>query len=600
MEELSRRQMVGFCALLLVLISLVYGNTLHFPFTLDDREVISRATQGLESNFDTFPPQIRYLFLLSFAINYEQGQLEPLNYHLFNISTHFLTTLTIFFISYITIHRGTEWGRQAAGPIAAITSLFFALSPVHTETVTYISGRSSGLAGLFYFSSLLFFILANFRERGIRTCIFFTLFSVVCFGAAIMSKETAITLPAVILLYDFCFMNEDQWSTRKNRFRFIYLPCLIFVAIGVLYLKGQFISYSRLIDSSYALQQARIIGHGVNLLLFPVGMTLTSDFPDGFFPHPMLRPWPILLMIGILIAIAKHFPKAKKFTLFCVCWFLISISPTNSIIARVDMFSQRNLYFPSFVVFLFFATMIYHLYQAGKPRSVIRKLSIICLGSIFILQATLLLKQNSHYRSNISLWSDTVKNAPGNTLAWQNISHHYLMASNYDKALESLQGLMRSNPKPQQLSQAHSKLGIIYSRHGNFQKAIAAFEEAIRLDPSFPANYLNLGGVYFKQGQLSKAKEAYGNAEKYFKTSPGSEVSLANLYLSKAFILIKLGSYEQAASAVLAYLKLNPESDYAHSLLGNVYLASGKKVKAEHEFAKAAKLADTNSDGKIN
>jgi Flp pilus assembly protein TadD len=591
MEDLSRRKVVAFGVLLLLLIALAYGNTVHSPFTLDDRGVIHRATQGSESNFKTFPPKIRYLFLLSYAINYSRGKQDPFGYHLFNISLHFLTTLVIFFITYITIHRGTQWGRQAAGPIAAITSLFFALSPVHTETVTYISGRSSGLAGLFYFSSLLFFILANFRERGRRLRIFCILFSVVFFGAAILSKETAITLPAIILLYDFCFMNGDQWSTRKNRFRFIYLPCLIFVAIGVLYLKGQFISYSRLIDFSYALEQARIIGHGVNLLLFPVGMTLTSDFPDGFFPHPMLRPWPILLMIGLVIAIAKHFPKAKKFTLFCVCWFLISISPTNSIIARVDMFSQRNLYFPSFVVFLFFATTIYHLYQAGKPRSIIRKLSLICLGLIFILQATLLLKQNALYRSNIVLWSETVKNAPGNTIAWQNLSHQYLMTSNYKKALESLQGVMRSNPKPQQLSQAQSKLGIIYSRQGNFQKAIASYNEAIRLDPSFPTNHLNLGGVYLRQKQFSKAKEAYENAELLYKSQPVWNKAPQNLYLNKAYTLYNLRLFDQAEDAAQTYLDLVPGSKPGHSILGYIYLAMGKKEEAALELAIAKKIS---------
>jgi Flp pilus assembly protein TadD len=587
MEDFPRRQLVGFCLLLLVLISLAYGNTLHSPFTLDDREIIQRTTQSAESNFGTFPPKSRHLFFLSYAINYSWGNSDPFAYHLFNISLHFLTSLVIFFISYMTIHRGTEWGRQAAGPIAAITTLFFALSPVHTETVTYISGRSSGLAGLFYFSSLLFFILASLRERGMGPRIFCILLSVVFFGAAILSKETAITLPAIILLYDFCFMNGDQWSTRKYRVRFIYLPCMVFVAIGVWHLKGTINYYLQIIDFSYALQQARIIGHGVYLLLFPVGMTLTSDFPDGFFPHPMLRLWPILLMVGLVIAIAKHFPQAKKFSIFCVCWFLITIAPTNSIIARIDMFSQRNLYFPSFVVFLFFAAMIYHLYQAGEPRSIIRKLSIICLGSVFILQATLLLKQNSLYRSNIVLWSKTVKNAPGNTLAWQNLSHHYLMALNYDKALESLQGLMQSNPTPLYISQAQSKLGIIHSRRGNFLKAIAAYEEAIRLEPLFPTHHLNLGGVYMRMGKFLKAKEVYENFEHKLESLPYEKKVPARLHFQKAYALYYLRLFEQAETAARTYLDLTPGSKQGHSIMGYIYREMGKTEEAKRAFDKA-------------
>jgi Flp pilus assembly protein TadD len=587
MEDLPRRQLAGFCALLLVLISLAYGNTLHSPFTLDDKEVIHRATEGNASNYEIFPPQNRYLFFLSYAINYSWGKQDPFAYHLSNISLHFLTSLVLFFITYSTIHRGTEWGRQAAGPISTITALFFALSPVHTETVTYISGRSSGLAGLFYFSSLLFFILANFSEKGMRPRFFCILLSLIFFGAAVSSKEIAITLPAIFLLYDLCFMNGDQWSIRKNRIRFIYLPGLAFVAIAVMYLKGSIISYARFIDFPYALQQSRIIGHGIYLLLFPLGMTLTSDFPDGYFPHPILRPWPILLLVGLAVVIAKHFPQAKKFTLFCVGCFLITIAPTNSIITREDMFSQRNLYAPSFVVFLFFAAMIYHLYQAGKPRSFIRKLSITCLSLILILQFTLLLKQNSVYRSNIILWSETVKNAPGNTLALQNLSHHYLMVLNYGKALESLQGVLRSNPTPKQHSQAQSKLGIIYSRQGNFQKAIAAYEEAIRLDPFFPTHHLNLGGIYLRQKEYYKAKEAYENAELFYKKQPSWNKASPNLYLNKAYALYNLRLYEQAETAAHTYLDLIPESKSGHAILGYVYLAMGKKEEAAREFSKS-------------
>lgn len=158
MEELSRRQVMAFCAMLLALISAAYANTLHSPFNFDDSMVIkTEIAQSGEQYFEPYPPRYRHLFYLSFAINYAQGKLDPFGYHLFNISLHVLTTLIIFFISYITIQRGTDW-RQHAAHIAMITTLFFALSPVHTETVTYISGQASGLAGLFYFSYLPVFV----------------------------------------------------------------------------------------------------------------------------------------------------------------------------------------------------------------------------------------------------------------------------------------------------------------------------------------------------------------------------------------------------------------------------------------------------------
>jgi len=590
MEFLSRRQVIAFCALLLLLITLAYANTLNSPFTLDDSMVIkTEVAQSGEQYFSPNPPRYRHLFYLSLAINYAQGKLDPLGYHLVNISLHFLTTLAIFFISYLTIKRGTEWGRQAA-PIATITTLFFALSPVHSETVTYISGRTSGLAGLFYFSSLLLFILANFRERGAGSRIFCSLLSLVFFGVAILSKEISLTLPAIILLYDFCFMNGDQWSARKNRVLFFYFPLLICTAFGILIMKSMIFDWWQKIDFVYALQQTRIIGHGIYLLLFPIGLTFDYDFPDGFFPHPALRAWPLVLLAGLIASVARHFPKYTRLVFFCILWFLLTIAPTNSFLPRLDLLSERNLYIPSFGFFLLMASLASSLFLSQGPA--LRKTGTFALVMILAFHTVLLIDRNTTHSSNIALWEDTVKKAPGKTRAWQNLSHHYLMSANYEKALESLQGLMRSNPSPKFLSQAQSKLGIIHSRLGNYPSAIAAYEEAIRLDPSFPINHLNLGGAYMRQGNFLKAKETYEKAEQLYRNNGYWRNIPTNFFLNKTHILFRLGLYEQAQTTAQTYLSMVPGSKPGHSILGNIYAAMGKNIDAAHEFAKAEKITN--------
>ena len=588
MEELSRRQIITFCTLLLVLISLSYSSTLKSPFTFDDRMVIkTEIAQSGEQYFDPFPPRYRHLFYLSLAGNYAQGQLNPFGYHLVNIFLHFFTTLVLFFISYITILRGTDWGRQAAGQVAITNTLFFALSPVHSETVTYISGRTSGLSGFFYFFSLLLFILASFRERVTKSRLLFYLLSVILFMAAVLSKETSLTLPFINLLYDFCFMNGDRWSSRKIRFQYFYLPLLVCTGLTVLPMMSMIIDWWQKIDFSYALQQARIVGHGIVLLLFPIGLTFDYDFPDAFFPHPALRAWPVLLILGCIIGIFKYFPKLFKFVLFCLLWFLITIAPTNSFLPRLDLLSERNLYIPSFGIFLLLASLAYALFFS--PGSTLRKAGIFGLMTILAFHTALLFDRNTTHRSNIALWEDTVKKAPGKTRAWQNLSHHYLMESNYEKAFESLQGLMKSNPTPIYLSQAQSKLGIIYSRQGHFLKAITAYEEAIRLDPSFPIHHLNVAGVYAKMANFLKAKEAYENAEQLFKSNPDGRNIPANLYLNKAKILFRLGLYEQAITTMHQYMKKNPDSKSGHAMLGNIYRAMGKTAEATFEFSEAKK-----------
>jgi protein O-mannosyl-transferase len=590
MEGIRRRPLTLLIVFIFVLIALTYGNTLHAPFNFDDSMVIkTEIAQDGEKYFQPFPPKYRHLFYLSFALNYAQGKLDPFSYHLLNISLHFFTTLVVFFISYITLQRGTDWGTHAATTIATITTIFFAISPVHTETVTYISGRSSGLSGFFYFSTLLLFMLANFREKSVTPRAFCYLFSVVFFFAAVLSKEISLTFPALILLYDFCFMKGEQWSSRKSRCLYFYLPVGVLGALALFqvgFMKALVLEWAYKIDPNYALQQSRIIGHAIYLLLFPIGLTLDYDFPDTFFPSAALSAWPLLLMALLVIGVAKYFPKALKISLFGALWFLFTIAPTNSFLPRLDLLSERNLYVPSFGIFLLMAAFIYSISQGERFRKIGLAISVVILA----FQVTLSIERNTTYRSNIVLWEDTVKKAPGKTRAWQNLSHYYLMELNYAKAFDSIQGLIRSNPTDHYLSQAHSKLGIIHRRQGNNSSAIASYEEAIRLDPSTGVNYLNLGGLYIKQGKFPEAITAYENAERLFKNS--SPTIPSKLYLNKAFLLFQLGLYKEAETAARTYLNRGPKTSYAHTLLGNILLTLGKQPEAEREYAKASQFSN--------
>ena len=116
----------------------------------------SRLLEIVSTN--PIPPQYRHLFYLSLAVNYNLGQLNPEGYHLFNLALHFFTAVTVLLIAFFTLESGTSVGSKAAVSISGIVAFLFALNPVHSETVTYISARASGMAAWFYLLSLLFFI----------------------------------------------------------------------------------------------------------------------------------------------------------------------------------------------------------------------------------------------------------------------------------------------------------------------------------------------------------------------------------------------------------------------------------------------------------
>ena len=153
-----------FLVLLIGLILLTYSTTLHAPFNFDDEAVIKFETADVHSNIShallssgvmkvlhgyIYPLRYRHLFYSSLLLNYSQGKLNPFGYHLTNIFFHLITSIVIFFITFITIKRGLERDKKESFAIAAITTLFFSLNPVHSETVNYISARAVGMSSFF-------------------------------------------------------------------------------------------------------------------------------------------------------------------------------------------------------------------------------------------------------------------------------------------------------------------------------------------------------------------------------------------------------------------------------------------------------------------
>jgi len=391
MEIYLNKRVVVFCILLLVILSLLYSTTFHAPFNFDDEVVIKfEAVQkrAHDSYAELYPPKYRHLFYSSLIFNYSKGQLNPFGYHLVNTSLHFFTSIVIFFIAFITIKKGLSLNKKEALSIAGITTLLFSINPVHSETVNYISARAVGMSSFFYLSALLSFILGSFRERKPlpRFLLYFS--TLICFLASILSKETALTFPIVLLLYDVCFMRNDYWAPLKNRLLFFYLPlflCAILAVLKILSFKDLIVDFWQRIDIGYGLKQIQIIGHGVRLILLPIGLTFDYDFPNTFFTTNTLLITTFLFALGIILTIALYFPKRLMLVSFCFFWFLITLAPTNSIFPRADLLSERNLYLPSFGILFLLAITIHRLVLANHNQLVVKKIGAYCLIIFFYI-----------------------------------------------------------------------------------------------------------------------------------------------------------------------------------------------------------------------
>ncbi|HZX34862.1 MAG TPA: tetratricopeptide repeat protein, partial [Thermodesulfobacteriota bacterium] len=205
----NKRFHLWISGVLILVVFLVYSNTFNASFHFDDTPHIVENYQI--RNLGNIPEILkgqRGVTMATFALNYAAGGLNVVGYHIVNISIHAVAAVLAYFLVFLTLGSLTEdetWAKR----IAAYSALLFAVHPVQTQSVTYIVQRMESLASLFYLAALLFFIKsAKCSDSGKRIALYAGV--AIAYVLGVMSKEIAITLPVIALLYDYYFIAKGE------------------------------------------------------------------------------------------------------------------------------------------------------------------------------------------------------------------------------------------------------------------------------------------------------------------------------------------------------------------------------------------------------
>jgi protein O-mannosyl-transferase len=569
--SLTRLNTLGILVTIAGIIFLIYANGLNTPFQSDDERHIFETPEIKNLSYYAGQYDIRnsryhiwnrHINGLSFALNYKWGQENPFGYHLFNILIHICSTFLVFFITRLTIENGTSWGKDAAQKIALATTLLFGLHPIQTETITYISGRPGGLAGLFYFLSLLMFILASLKDCRVPRFILYLL-SLASFALAVLGKETAITLPLMIIIYDLCLIKGPQWISFRSRLMF-YL-CLPVLGVTIFFLFPfmlQFLdtlnlqSFFKKINLTLGLVQLDLLKHPLKLFLFPVNLTFEYDFLTQVSWSSLLTSIAIVLLC-VFLAFKKFYIKNSLLT-FCVLWFPLTIAPTNSFMERTHLFSERNMYIPLFGLCLFFAVVLFLICKTQKHSTIWGTCLLLFICTAF---SSMVIKRNQAYTSPSSLWADTFKKSPNKLSVGKTLSIHYLMEEDYVSALKPLKALLEINPN---LYDVHQNLGIAQKSLGKFSEAEKSFKEAIRIEPTDPDSHFNLASLYGNLGKFVQASQEFDQADALYKAKrkgPPQQFysDKARAHNQAGIEMIQLNKFEDALILLEKSVRQNPK-----------------------------------------
>ncbi|MCK5008929.1 MAG: hypothetical protein KAS98_00490, partial [Deltaproteobacteria bacterium] len=215
---------------IIILGTIIYSNTFDASWHFDDHTAIleNYSIRNLKETALAVGTS-RWIGFTTFALNYHFGKLDVFSYHLVNICIHLINAILVYFLVLLSFKtpclKDNKISHYAAS-ISLASGLIFVAHPIQTQAVTYIVQRFTSLATLFYLLSLVLFIKARLQNQGGKR--FFSPSHLACYLGSLLAaylamktKEITITLPVIILLYEFSFFSPSLRALARK------LPYLI-------------------------------------------------------------------------------------------------------------------------------------------------------------------------------------------------------------------------------------------------------------------------------------------------------------------------------------------------------------------------------------
>jgi tetratricopeptide (TPR) repeat protein len=577
---------------------LVYANSLHNEFTnWDDNHLVveNESIRSLSPGniVDIFTPRPGSTFqpvrVLSYAVNYSLHEFEPFGYHLVNTLLHGTGAFFLFLLLSAALDKlRPENTHRANRVIGLFVALIFLSHPVNVESVAWISSRKYGLLGTFYFAAFWLYIKSSAGETLDRR---YLAGSVVCCLLAVLSSPFGITLPAMILAYDYC--RHDELSPMRGVRK--YWPAYVLLSICALGVVPLLMNLAGM-DDQPDLVKAHHSGNPINTFLtvcralFDYGwnlvlpLSLNNRYPDKIETGFNFKILAVLCsVLGLAFYLFCELRKGQKLFLFCAVWFFACWAPVSNIIPISTFMADRYMYLAAIGFFLAVGIII---------DSILRRENMpgwaapAVLGGILALLALISIQRNTVWANSIALWTDSVQKDARNYLAHNSLGIALAEEERYDEALTHYQAAMKRN---KDYSLVYYNLGSLYQDTGRLEDAIPQFEKYVKMEPKNADGWMNLGTVLGDLKRFDEAIEKLQEGLKLRPDGPRANNNVANVYTLA-------GRREEAEPFYKKALQLDPEFAEAFYNYGTFLADGGRREESLSYFNQAIELREDYAD----
>jgi len=543
---------------------LFYLSALRLGYVYFDDDVLILENQAKISNpanlgtiftTDVFlgktVPYYRPLLNVALMTGSALGGASPQGYHLVSVVTHCLNCLGLLWLLSLL---GFSKPKSLAG------ALLFSLHPLISNAVCWVPALNDLLITLFGVLSFATFIKAT-QQRSLK----YLMLHLLCLTGAFFSKESAIALPVVFLLYLFL---EKQRLLDPQKIA-MYLSWLVIIAIWFFLRK-----------SSIGVLQGDEQGLGAILKNLP----FLPEILSGFFLPFNLSVMPVFtlfrtfsgVVIILLIAAAIMLDKKKNTTLVILglAWFLAFAIPNMFIrqFNTADSFDYlpHRACLPSVGLLVMVLAMLPEAWADLRKRQV--QVILASLLAVFVLFS---LVQEQKYKDGEAFWGSILKDSPDRAWFHHFYGRYYFKQQDMAKFEEQLHEAVRLK----EYGTFDYNLGMIeLMQKKNYEGAFTWFTRAIEkgeTKPEVMKNFVNLciesSTELAKAGDWARAAERVGIALKY---DPSSIEAMMNL----AYFSINTGNNQKAVGLWRQVILVNPSEKLALKNLA-LYYTKNRYIK---------------------
>jgi len=511
---LTRNRRVVHTLLLIVIPLIVFGNCLRHDFVWDD--TIYLVGNPVYADFDfrrilTTPANsVEYLPIrdVSYAIDYALWGASPTGFH----ATNLLLYILVCGAAYLLTRRlaADLFDDRDAPRTALAVTLLFAVHPLHSEVVAFITSRNTLLASLFFFLSLYFFLTHLTAPRGLWR--YWS--SLLCFLLAAYAKAIALIQPLAVLL-----MLAVSTKRREKR-AYLSLAPFGLIAAATFVLFRDIAEHSRMIDAGrFGTDWQTRVATTLEIpyfylakLLVPINLAALYEVPfsDTLSSLPFLGA---ACGIALIIIFSKKMLIVHRPVVTLLLLMVILLLPVLHLFPTSPIVADRYFFLPSYAAIYL---LVYTFQHCTRGTSRYATWLFLLLGSTWSILAW---QQNYAWQTDLTLWQHAVTAQPAVARSWEHLGREQFGKGNYAAAFTSFARARALNPADPNYDFFQ---GYLWYVKGQSDAAIAALIEALQRDRHFIEALDLLGDLYASLGEWQRAIDCFQRVIASPQVDPGA------------------------------------------------------------------------------